>query len=209
MLIKEKSLLAYLDVDGYKWYYFWTKLLNIKLSLLSADIFMYLKLPLDMYYFLFLLVSSACPLAACIIDEKQEAFSWHKKPKLGSSGNMAMKIFAFKKYLALHHICSRNLGKCIFLSCLSNKKCIYAISKHYFRYFNKLCEERIYFWKSFGCSPKQIYNGNFRKHSRAALDKMKLYQMGNKTKNLDLAWIYCKWRKLHKPLLDPPTVELL
>ena len=81
---------------------------------------------------------------------------------------------------------------------------IYAISKHYFQYFNKLCEERIYFWKSFGCSPKQIYNGNFRKHSRAALDKMKLYQMGNKTKNLDLAWIYCKWRKLHKPLLDPP-----
>ena len=58
--------------------------------------------------------------------------------------------------------------------------------------------------KSFGWSPKQIYNGNFRKHSRAALDKMKLYQMGNKTKNLDLAWIYCKWRKLHKPLLDPP-----
>ena len=41
--------------------------------------------------------------------------------------------------------------------------------------------------KSFGCSPKQIYNGNFRKHSRAALDKMKLYQMGNKTKNLELA----------------------
>ena len=118
---------------------------------------------------------------------------------------MAMKIFTFKKHLALHHICSRNLGKCIFLSCLSNKKCIYAISKHYFQYFNKLCEERIYFWKkSFGCSPKQIYNGNFRKHSRAALDKMKLYQMGNKTKNLDLAWIYCKWRKLHKPLLDPP-----
>ena len=70
-------------------------------------------------------MSSACPLAACIIDEKQEAFSWHKKPKLGSSGNMAMKTFAFKKYLVLHHICSRNLGKCILLSCLSNKKCIY------------------------------------------------------------------------------------
>ena len=80
MLIKEKSLLAFLDICG------WVlgmdgitfgekKLLNIKHSLLSADIFMYRKLPLDVYYFLFLLVSSACPLAACIIDEKQEAFS--------------------------------------------------------------------------------------------------------------------------------------
>ena len=105
MLIKEKSLLAYLDVDGYKWYYFWTKLLNIKLSLLSADIFMYLKLPLDMYYFLFLLVSSACPLAACIIDEKQEAFSWHKKnkarqlSKYGDENICFQEVFSFASYL--------------------------------------------------------------------------------------------------------------
>ena len=79
MLIKEKSFfLAFLDICGWvlgmDGITFGKKLLNIKNSLLSADIFMYRKLPLDVYYFLFF-VSSACPLAACIIDEKQEAFS--------------------------------------------------------------------------------------------------------------------------------------
>ena len=61
----------WMDIDGTT---YGKKLLNIKHSLLSADIFLYRKLPLDVYFF-FLLVSSACPLAACIIDEKQEAFS--------------------------------------------------------------------------------------------------------------------------------------
>ena len=78
----------------------------------------------------------------------------------------------------------------------SYTKCIYAIFKHYFQNFESCATEK--FISEIVRSPaglwaKQIYNGNFRKHSLQALDKMKVYQMGNKRKNLEKVSIYCKW----------------
>ena len=79
--------------------------------------------------------------------------------------------------LASLYLChSGNLGKCILSSCQSNMKCTCATFKHaLISFFSEIL---------FGPWRKQIYNGNFRKHSGPALDKMKVYQMGNKRKKL-------------------------
>ena len=97
-------------------------------------------------------------------------------PSSVSGSRLAAERASFKMLASLYLCVSGNLGKCILSSCQSNMKCTCATFKHaLISFFSEIL---------FGPWRKQIYNGNFRKHSGPALDKMKVYQMGNKRKKL-------------------------